>query len=387
MPVIYSDDYVETTVSEETFVSDDTIVGYKGELRFMDKQNLFLGSVGRVDAFRGDLLLFVSTTNTDQGLNTTVSADDLRGGKGAPVIARFYHDTNVEITLTDIMFKEAYVEAQLGANFKQYGQAYISEGPLDADGSGLVQLSNVPTEFAYGCGASKFLVWYAPAGTNDWRLGTEVSKSNKTFKVDASVASKKICVRYLAEGISGAKTAEIYADLVPEELHLIITVPLFAADACGASNGQEIGEVQFDIPRFRPNGGQDFAAAMSSNQTMNMSGMALGSRGGCGDGALLYTMTIVYKNETLESQYESIVALDADAKVGTMPKVYGIDEKQNATLIANNLLGFQPSITAGGLTATTYKVWNLEQINPANGQIVTVTYGDAKLKDEFTVTD
>lgn len=383
MPVLIS--YVETTVSDQTFVSDETIVGYKGELRFMDKQNLFLGSVGRVDAFRGDQLLFVSTTNTDQGLNTTVSADDLRGGKGAPVITRFYHDTNVEITLTDIMFKEAYVEAQLGADFKQSGQAYISEGPYTAS-ENLITLSKTPAEFAYGCGESKFLVWYAPVGTNDWRLGTNVSKSNKTFQIDASVADKKICVRYLAEGLSGAKTAEIYADFVPEELHLIITVPLFAADACGASNGREVGEVQFDIPRFRPNGGQDFAAAMSSNQVMNMSGMALGSRGGCGDSALLYTLTVLYKNETLDAQYEALVILDDANVAGSQPMVYGIDEKKNATLISNALLSFSPSVTAGGLAAsTTYSVWATEIVDATSGAVVTATFGDAKLKDTFYV--
>ena len=144
MPVIIS--YVETTVSEETFVSDDTIVGYKGELRFMDKNNYFLGSVGSVSAFRrnssGELeLAFVSTTNTDQGLNTSVSADDLRGGQGAPVITRFYHDVNVEITLTDIMFKEAYIAAQLGTHFESLGNAYYCEERDVNDSTGEVKLS------------------------------------------------------------------------------------------------------------------------------------------------------------------------------------------------------------------------------------------------------
>ena len=78
----------------------------------MDKHNYFLGSVGRVDAFRmvngAPQLAFVSKTMTDQGLNTSISADDIRAGQGAPIVARFYHDANVEITLTDVMFKPEY---------------------------------------------------------------------------------------------------------------------------------------------------------------------------------------------------------------------------------------------------------------------------------------
>lgn len=321
----------------------------------MEKNNYFLGSVGRVDAFAmvngHPVLAFVSKTMTDQGLNTSISADDIRAGQGAPVITRFYHDVNVDITLTDVMFKEAYVEAQLGTHFEAAGEMYFSEEVTSAATGNTFELSETPLTIDFGCGKSEVVVWYSKKGTNEWRLATSADgKISGKVVTDAEGIENNAdyCVRYLREGISGAKKAEIYASFVPTELHLIITTPLYAGDACSASSGSVAGEVQFDIPRFRPNGGQDFAASMSANQTTNLSGVALGSNSGCGEkGALLYTMTVVYNSETLGSQYESLEVLDETLKVGAMPLVYGIDSAKRATLIANSLLTFTPALANG----------------------------------------
>lgn len=355
MPVIYSDDFVETTVSEENFVSDDTIAGYKGELRFMDKNNYFLGSVGSVSAFRrnsaGELeLAFVSTTNTDQGLNTTVSADDLRGGQGAPVITRFYHDVATEITLTDVMFKEAYIRSQLGTNFEAEGKAYYCE-TLPVEGT-TATLTKDPADIEFGCNTgSKKAVWYATEGKNNWILAEDSELSGKALTINTTKLGEtptSVTVRYLASGLSGAIEAKVYANFVPDELFLVITTPLFAGDACSASNGAAAGSVQFEIPRFRLNGGQDFAAAMSSNQTVNMSGAAMANMGGCdAKGAYLYKIIINYENEKLGGRYRALEVLDESLKVNAIPVVYGIDGQNNAELISNTLLTFTPALTGG----------------------------------------
>lgn len=361
MPVIYSDDFVETTVSEENFVSDDTIAGYKGELRFMDKNNYFLGSVGSVSAFRrnsaGKLeLAFVSTTNTDQGLNTTVSADDLRGGQGAPVITRFYHDVATEITLTDVMFKEAYIRSQLGTDFKAEGNAYYCETlPVEENTAEeyTATLTKDPADIEFGCNTgSKKAVWYATEGKSNWILAEDSELNGKTLTINTDKLGEtptSVTVRYLASGLSGAIEAKVYANFVPDELFLIITTPLFAGDACSASNGAAAGSVQFEIPRFRLNGGQDFAAAMSSNQTVNMSGAAMANMGGCdAKGAYLYKIIINYENEKLGGRYRALEVLDESLKVNAIPVVYGIDGQNNAELISNTLLTFTPDLNASG---------------------------------------
>lgn len=331
----------------------------------MDKNKYFLGSVGRVEAFRmarnpvsGNnemVLAFVSKTMTDTGLNTSVSADDIRGGQGAPIITRFYHDANVEITLTDVMFKKDYVEAQLGTEFVEAGEAYLSE-TLEAKG-GKIKPTKKPIEIGFGCEASEAVVWYTEEGKDEWQLA-----KLQNGEISGLTDGKKYCVRYLAEGIEGASRADIYAGFVPEELHLVITTPLFAGDACSVSGGTIAGEVQYDVPRFRLNGGQDFAAAMSANQTTNLSGVALGATSGCDNekGALLYSMIVKLNNAKLDDLYKSLV-FDPDCLVpGGIPLVFGIDASGKATLIGNNLLEFSGEgwdatngvFKAGSVTAT-----------------------------------
>ena len=321
----------------------------------MDKNNFFLGSVGRVEAFRMEggqpQLAFVSKTMTDQGLNTSISADDIRAGQGAPIVARFYHDANVEITLTDVMFKEAYVEAQLDTDFSEYGaSAYVSKEVKASNNT--LDLGEVPMSIGFGCEKDAIVVWFAKKGTNNWILAQGTPGSTTITDTTNIEDDAKYCVRYLREAVAGAKKAEIYANFVPGELHLIITVPLYAGDGCSASNGSIAGEVQFDIPRFRPNGGQDFAAAMSSNQTTNLSGVALGFDSDCtgGRGALLYTMTVIYNGEKLADQYESLEVLDSCLHLHSMPIVYGIDANKRATLISNGLLNFLPNLSNNGFS-------------------------------------
>lgn len=312
----------------------------------MDK-NYFLGSVGRVEAFRvvngQKMLAFVSSTMTDTGLNTSISADDIRGGQGAPVITRFYHDASVEITLTDVMFKKGYVESQLGAEFEETGEAFITETHAVSNGS--VTLDHTPISIGFGCEADQVVVWYAKEGSNDWTLVSE----GISGKQISGLADGTYCFRYLAEGISGASAAKIYAGFVPEELYLVITTPLYAGDACAASNGAIAGEVQYVIPRFRLNGGQDFAANMSSNQQTNLSGVALGTDSGCDDGKgkMLYKMIVKLNNDKLSDHYDALEVLDESLVAGATPIVYGIDSAKKATLIANSLLKFTPALVAG----------------------------------------
>ena len=92
----------------------------------------FLGSVGKAEAFRVNEdgsreLAFVSKTLTDSGLNISTTKDDIRAGQGAPIQFSFYHDPSVEITLTDVLWKPEYLEAQLGARFKYGNEDYISD--------------------------------------------------------------------------------------------------------------------------------------------------------------------------------------------------------------------------------------------------------------------
>ena len=134
----------------------------------------FLGSVGSVEAFErkenGSYeLAFVSKTLTDSGINTTISKEDIRGGTGAPIQFSFYHDPSVEITLTDVVFKKEYLEAQLGTEFKNEGSHGYATETVVANG-GKIVLKDQPLGLNFGaCDGELKYVWATEVGKEEWK--------------------------------------------------------------------------------------------------------------------------------------------------------------------------------------------------------------------------
>lgn len=317
----------------------------------------FLGSVGKAEAFKmtehGLELAFVSKTLTDSGLNISTTKDDIRGGQGAPIQFSFYHDASVEITLTDIQFKTEYVTAQLGAEFDKHPQAYKTEKMNLSTTAVAIDAKPLPI----ACdGNEKAIVWASKPGSEDWFV---LDKDTSGYKLPAGKEAGEYCVRYLADD-HRARVAEITSNIIPSELYLIITAPIFAGDACAASRGKAAGEIQFDVPRFLLNGGQEFSMNMSSNQTMSLAGIALASVSeDCevNGGSLLKIREVIYSRT-----YESIEVDPECLKVGLKPEVYGITNDGFVSPIDNDELEFDPELSNGKFSeagSTTIKYGSL----------------------------
>ena len=317
------------------------------------KGKYFLGSVGTAEAFHivngKPILAFRSKTLTDSGLNISTTKDDIRAGTGAPIQFSFYHDPNIEITLTDVLFDEAYVAAQLGAEFKVGGIAYKSETITGA--AGKLTLSADPQAMPIGCGESAKYVWFTEEGQEDWKV---VIAGDAKDVSDASIlAGKKYCVRYLYQN-DDAHVAEITSNMIPQELRLVITAPIYAGDACSASNGKAAGTITFEIPRFKLAGTQDFAFNMSSNATMSLSGNVLADASGC-DITSSNLMRIITQYENVQ-WYDDLVELVADEdflKSKDVPHIYGVYKNGSVSLLDNEKLTFDPVLSDEGTWAST----------------------------------
>lgn len=330
----------------------------------------FLGSVGKAEAFKivnGELqLAFVSKTLTDSGLNIQTTKEDIRGGQGAPIQFSFYHDPSVEITLTDILWKPEYLEAQLGANFKDPNytsnhEAYISK--TYAFENGVYTLAETdPTPKALKdlqCANDAVLVWGAKQGTDEWRM-IKYTASNGTLKVlqadgvtEDTTAKGPYCVRYLASD-SRALVAEISTQIIPQELFLIITAPIFAGDACGgASKGKAAGSITFEVPRFQLNGAQEFQMNMSSNQTMSLSGIALASESAECDavGGKLLRIIEVIEDRDWKSEVANIMSDEEYEVVGKTPHIYAVMNDGTVTPVALEDLTFAPALVEEKFTS------------------------------------
>lgn len=317
------------------------------------KGKYFLGSVGTAEAFRmvtdangtqRPVLAFRSKTLTDSGLNISTTKDDIRAGTGAPIQFSFYHDPNIEITLTDVLFDEAYVAAQLGSEFKVGGIAYKSE--IKSLEGGKITLDNDPEDMPIGCGDSAKYLWYTESGKEDWKVIVIESKevTNADFKEGV-----EYCLRYLYHN-DAAHVAEITSNMIPQELRLVITAPIYAGDACSASNGKAAGTITFEIPRFKLAGTQDFAFNMSSNATMSLSGNVLANESGCDiTGSNLMRIIAVYDNQTW---YEGIIELVADEEkltVGQKPEIFGISGNGSVSRLDNANLDFKQEGSTDGV--------------------------------------
>lgn len=323
----------------------------------------FLGSVGSAEAFRlvdgKPKMAFVAKTLTDSSISVTITKDELRGGTGAPVVTNFFHDPAVAITLTDILFKEGYVEAQLGTNFTASASAYQSE-TIKAAEAGKLTLSKTPVDLGVlKCSEGDTIIaWYSEEGKDDYKavLISSADAGKKTLSDSGIKADKTYCVRYLADD-NNALEAIVKSDMIPHELALIITVPIFAGDACAASKGSKAGTLTFEVPRFQLDGGQEFTFNMSSNATMNLNGTAMVMTEGCdANSDKLFRMIEVIEGRTVEA----IMIDESTAKAGA-PKddvvVYALYSDKMLAVVNNPELGGAAVgedgiLKAGELTAT-----------------------------------
>ena len=312
----------------------------------------FLGSVGKAEAFRrnadGELeLAFVSKTLTDSGLNISTTKDDIRAGEGAPIQFSFYHDPSVEITLTDVLFKTDYVRAQLGAAFDKVPQSYITENVTFTQGAATLTKEVLPLPFP--CGSEEYVAWAAKKGSDEWTV-CSVGGDHKSLTLAG--ATGEYCVRFLSLD-DRAKVAEITSTIIPEELFLIITAPIFAGDACSASKGRAAGSIQFEVPRFVLNGAQEFAMNMSSNQPMSLAGTALATESqecDANGGKLLRIIEVINDRKWYDDLKDLIVDEDS-AVVGQEPIVYGWKKDNTLVRAVNSDLTFNPALSGTGTLA------------------------------------
>ena len=317
----------------------------------------FLGSVGTVEAFeRQDggnyRVAFVSKTLTDSGINTTISKEDIRGGTGAPIQFSFYHDPSVEISLTDVVFKPEYLEAQLGAEFAKddNSHSYASEdivaeaGKDTYQGKVVLTLKEAPIPVNFGaCGDKIDRVWVTKRGKDEWKMYTH---SGNIVTSPDFIKDEVYCVRYCKDD-DKAMVAEITSDIIPAEYMLIITAPVFAGDACAASNGKKAGTITYEIPRFRLNGGSEMAFNMSSNQTMNLAGTAYATEGCDMEGQTLYKVVLKLDDYSANLDMESLVADPDYQKEGDTPVIFAVLKNGKIRKVENDAVTFTPDLNGG----------------------------------------
>ena len=248
----------------------------------MAKQH-FLAGVGRALLFKGNDLIGVAKTLTESTFDFSITAEDVRGGQGNGLLGRYFHDSNMQVTLVDAMFDLQYMALSLGVNLESGGLS-VKEEELTVGVDGTVTASETPVAFT-----GSMIGWYKKPSDTEWSIGTFTGSK---MTVSGGSHNDIYCVKYFYIN-ENARSITIKSQYVPAELHVVIMNDLYAGDVGSQSDATRYGRLITDIPRLQMDGNQTLSLASSSAATINLTGSALAVLSGdtCEEDPYYGTMT------------------------------------------------------------------------------------------------
>ena len=244
-------------------------------------KKFIIAGVGTVQMYKSGYSDYIGSTKTltESGISFAVTEEEIRGGQGNAVIGSYYHDTGMTLNMTDALFSLDYLAMNVGGEIINVADVITTEQVTVVGGK--ITVTDTPKPFFTGETVNGYYK-LSTEGEEDWK---KIEFSGKEADVDASFNGSKVCVRYCKEDGS-AKQFKVNSNFVPDQISLILTLPLFRA---GSEKGEsyttssKVGEVQVWIPNFIFNGSQDLSLTASGAATTALSGKALATFDGVDD--------------------------------------------------------------------------------------------------------
>ena len=279
----------------------------------------FLGSVGEAEAYRVTSsisgattmdLVFTSKTLTDSAVNISVNKEQIIDSYNGAPAGVFYHSPNVNITLSDILWNPKFVEAALGTQFSEMcdnGNIEYYTIELVADSNGYVTIPSTmpdgkknqfptPIDLPSIGEDSAYVVIGKLVGDLEW-YEFSYDPVNKTIGKDTSVPGLRsgvlkpgasYCFKYPIKS-NRSKTLNITTKIIPEELFLVITTPVFMADSNSlnplsseyaseyeyVSTGKMVGKIVYEVPRWVLDSDLSFNFTASGTAGLQLTGTVL----------------------------------------------------------------------------------------------------------------
>lgn len=248
----------------------------------MAKQH-FLAGVGRALLFKGNDLIGVAKTLTESTFDFSITAEDVRGGQGNGLLGRYFHDSNMQVTLVDAMFDLQYMALSLGVNLESGGLS-VKEEELAVGTDGTVTASETPVAFN-----GSMIGWYKKPSDTELNIGTFTGSK---MAISGGSQNDSYCVKYFYIN-ENAKSIKIKSQYVPSELHVVIMNDLYSGDVGSQSDATRYGRLITDIPRLQMDGNQTLNLTATSAATINLTGSALAVLSGdtCEEDPYYGTMT------------------------------------------------------------------------------------------------
>ena len=273
-------------------------------------QNHFLAGVGRALIFDNNDLIGVALTLTDSTFDFTITGEEIRGGAANALWGKYFHDSNLAVTLTDAMFNLQYMAASLGVDLEQGGLSVSEEQVAVGAEGGNVTVTNTPVAFD-----GSMIGWYQKPGEDSWQIGTF---NEKTMVIPGSNNGDIYCVKYFYQN-ANARSITIKSQYVPATLHVVIMNDLYAGDVGGQSSATRYGRLITDIPRLQMDGNQNLALTATSAATIALTGSALAISSGntCEEDPYYGTMTEEIYGDTWQDNVIALAVENGDVELAT----------------------------------------------------------------------
>ena len=231
--------------------------------------NIFTAGPARALFFSGDQLIGIGKTLSDTTFNTSITAEEVRGGPGNLLYGQYFHDSSLTISITDSMFNLRYVAANLGVDVTKGGVTVYESGKAGeaVTTPGQITLTNTPVAFD-----GTLIGWYKKPADDNWSVATI---NGETMLIPGAIAGESYCIKYFYQN-ENADSITIKAQFVPKVLHLVLINDLYSGSAADvAASSSKYGRLITDIPNFQLDGNVNLAWAATSAATVPLNGKAL----------------------------------------------------------------------------------------------------------------
>jgi hypothetical protein len=294
------------------------------------------------------------------------------------LLAKYFHDAILDLTITDALFDMQYIALNAGGDVTIGGESIVSE-QITTTNANEITVTGVPVDF----GKQGTIGWYSIPDTDNW---IPITFEGQTAVATGLAANTTVCVKYNAEDDAMSQFI-VSSNVIPSEIRLEMVFPLFAAGSEKLTKSSQVGELIIDVPRFMLNGSFDLSMTSTGASTSQLSGSALVAyeSKGCNDMGQFATIKQKIYNSKWYDGLTTIAVDNADIQLasgGTSTlKLWGIynngtalstkaldNTKMTYTVDPSNIATVSSAgvVTASGTGTATIKVVATETASTSN---------------------
>lgn len=338
--------------------------------------NIFTAGPARALFFYGQQLIGVGKTLSETTFDASITGEEVRGGPGNLLYGKYFHDSNLNIQITDAMFNLQYVAASLGVDVNQGGVTlYESAKAGETVGaSGKITLTETAVAFD-----GAILAWYKKPADDDWTVATV---SENAITIPSAKTGDHYCVKYFYQNMN-AKSITIKAQYVPKTLHLVLINDLYSGDVANvAASTSKYGRLITDIPQYQLDGSQNLSWSATSTATVSLNGSALAIDDGtsCEEDPIYGTMTQEVFGAKWQDDVKAVAIGNADIDLAKSAsetlQVYAVFGGGVASRMMDNS-NFNFTVESGGTSASVNASGVVTATTTAGTAVISVTLKDA----------